>query len=80
MCMYMQVFAGLSTLRKLCNHPDLITNDYSQLVVPGIHGSKGPKQDVRRSHEGEAAVTEVDDEDQDFLVVEATGRSDDEGL
>ncbi len=31
----MQVFSGLITLRKLCNHPDLVTNDYSDLVRVG---------------------------------------------
>ncbi len=25
-----QVFSGLTALRKLCNHPDLVTNDYSE--------------------------------------------------
>ena len=31
-----EVFSGLVTLRKLCNHPDLITNDYSELVAVGM--------------------------------------------
>ena len=29
----MKVFSGLMTLRKLCNHPDLVTNDYSELIT-----------------------------------------------
>ena len=28
---FSQVFSGLMTLRKLCNHPDLVTNDYCEL-------------------------------------------------
>ncbi len=28
-----QVFSALTTLRKLCNHPDLVTNDYSEQVT-----------------------------------------------
>lgn len=30
------------TLRKLCNHPDLVTNDYSEQVTP--NGSKKDKK------------------------------------
>ena len=29
------MFSGLTTLRKLCNHPDLVTNDYSELCKEG---------------------------------------------
>ena len=29
---FLQIFSGLMTLRKLCNHPDLVTNDFSELV------------------------------------------------
>ena len=32
---YHQIFSALTTLRKLCNHPDLVTNDYSELVRVG---------------------------------------------
>ena len=32
-CSLIKVFSGLMTLRKLCNHPDLVTNDYSELIT-----------------------------------------------
>ena len=30
-----QIFTGLMVLRKLCNHPDLVTNDYRECVTYG---------------------------------------------
>ena len=51
-----QVFSALMTLRKLCNHPDLVTNDYSEQVTPG-KGSKG------RTNEGQSAYNLDEDKD-----------------
>lgn len=30
-----KVFSGLMALRKLCNHPDLVTNDYCEYSKVG---------------------------------------------
>ena len=30
-----QIFTGLAVLRKLCNHPDLVTNDYRESATNG---------------------------------------------
>lgn len=35
----MKVFSGIITLRKLCNHPDLVTNDYSEQVAREVKGT-----------------------------------------
>ena len=73
------------TLRKLCNHPDLVTNDYSTLVAPSKQGRKGSTQDAGRSHDREMAVNnggrkEREEEEEEFVVVKAMEPSDDEGL
>ena len=79
-----QVFAGLTTLRKLCNHPDLVTNDYSQLVTPGNQGKKGSTHKVVNADaavSGGAGEEEDREEDQEYLMVDATtARADDEGV
>ena len=35
-----EVFAGLNALRKLCNHPDLVTNDYCEYRSTGEAGKE----------------------------------------
>ena len=54
-----QVFSALTTLRKLCNHPDLVTNDYSeQLTLSGGNKKKKkasqiadtPKANIKSKH------------------------------
>ena len=80
-----QVFAGLTTLRKLCNHPDLVTNDYSQLVTPGNRGRKGSTHRVVKAVvpvAGGAGEEEEEEreEDQEFVMVDAAARIDDEGV
>lgn len=51
------------TLRKLCNHPDLVTNDYSDLVtcergkIRGAPANKGARKDDKEEEdEGEFVV------------------------
>ena len=34
-CFPLKIFTGLVVLRKLCNHPDLVTNDYRECVRYG---------------------------------------------
>ena len=54
-----QIFSGLVTLRKLCNHPDLVTNEYrkgGKCVV----GGKG-----KSAAEGEGD----DSDDEEFMTV-----------
>ena len=51
-----QVFSALMTLRKLCNHPDLVTNDYSEQVTPS-KGNKG------RANEGQSTFSVDADKD-----------------
>ena len=79
------MFAGLTTLRKLCNHPDLVTNDYSLLVTPGNHqeGKRGSTHQTKSGAES-ATVTSSPgavngDEEGEFVTVEAAQRTDDEG-
>lgn len=75
------MFAGLTTLRKLCNHPDLVTNDYSQLVTPGNRGKKGSTHRAVNADAAAAGEEEQREEDQDYLTVDATAaRADDEGV
>ena len=33
MCPWNKVFSGLVTLRKLCNHPDLVTGEYNTITI-----------------------------------------------
>ena len=77
------MFAGLTTLRKLCNHPDLVTNDYSQLVAPGNH----QKGSSTKSSSAESATVAASsgalngDEDMaEFMMVEPAQRENDEGI
>lgn len=80
------MFAGLTTLRKLCNHPDLVTNDYSLLVTPGNHreGKRGSTHQAKNGAES-AAVTSFpgavngSDEEGESVMVEAAQTIDDEG-
>ena len=53
------------TLRKLCNHPDLVTNDYSELVKLGEENGEGDftmiditrkKKSRKKRSEGEVVV------------------------
>ena len=80
------MFAGLTTLRKLCNHPDLVTNDYSQFVTPGNHreGKRGSTHQAKSSSAESAKATASPeavngDEDGDFVMIETAQRTDDEG-
>jgi hypothetical protein len=84
------VFAGLTTLRKLCNHPDLVTNDYSRLVAPGNHqaGKKGGSAHHAKSSSAESATAAAcssgavnggDEEMGEFVMVEPAQRENDEG-
>lgn len=83
------MFAGLTTLRKLCNHPDLITNDYSQLVAPGNHqeGKKGgsthhaknSSADSATAASSSGAVNGGDEEMGEFVMVDPAQRENDEG-
>ena len=43
-----QIFTGLTVLRKLCNHPDLVTNDYRDCATNG-------REDGEEEGEGEDA-------------------------
>ncbi len=85
------MFAGLTTLRKLCNHPDLVTNDYSQLVAPGNHqarkkGSSAHHAKSSTSAESataaacsSGAVNGGNEEMGEFVMVEPAQRENDEG-
>ena len=81
------MFAGLTTLRKLCNHPDLVTNDYSQLITPSNHreGKRGGSTHQAKSSSAESAKATASpeavngDEDGDFVMIETAQRTDDEG-
>ena len=42
---FFQVFSGLTKLRKLCNHPDLVTNDYSQQQSHDDEGEESGNHD-----------------------------------
>ena len=78
------MFAGLTTLRKLCNHPDLVTNDYSQLVAPGNHQKGSSTKSSSAESAAVAASSGVvngDDEDMaEFVMVEPAQRENDEGI
>ena len=56
---FLQIFSGLMTLRKLCNHPDLVTNDFSELV---------------RNEKGEGEEGEEEEEAGDFEILNVPGR------
>ena len=52
------------TLRKLCNHPDLVTNDYSELLT-----SKGAKKGSSpAATDKEARKEDKEEEEEDFMV------------
>ena len=40
-----QIFTGLTVLRKLCNHPDLVTNDYRECATNGREEGEEEGQD-----------------------------------
>ncbi len=51
------------TLRKLCNHPDLVTNEYSELVTREMSAAAA------------ATLSRGDDEDEDvFDIIPAANR------
>ena len=58
---YKQVFSGLITLRKLCNHPDLVTyqtnngeeeDEEDELITRSKRKSKKKMSDVSNDEEG----------------------------
>ena len=61
---FLQVFAGLVTMRKLCNHPDLVTCDYSQVRM---------KERRKRGREEKGMGAErsdpEDEEEEEFTVL-----------
>lgn len=73
------MFAGLTTLRKLCNHPDLVTNEYSLLVAPSNQGKKeGSTHKDSRLVEGEKSTANEEEKDGEFIPVEAATKLEDE--
>ena len=50
-----QVFSAIMTLRKLCNHPDLVTNEYSMLVTRSNRGVGGGASGERAEEDEEGS-------------------------
>jgi len=61
-CACVKVFSSIMTLRKLCNHPDLVTNEYSVLVTSGGgEGARSSGERVEEDEEGSFDIIPVSD-------------------